>query len=306
MTALLHLFRGQFAEVIRAGERTLLLTERLGGYPFLGIAAAMSLIPAYTVRGDYAVTESLFDLLLLGRKRTSRPIMDPTPILFGLGRIRWQQGRMGKARQFYTQMCAIADPQREIPAAHVCRAWMGSLLAAAEGCYEQAERALRQPEVLEQKDRYSTGGSTRLMLARLYLQQDRKQEALDEQAPALAHYEQLGLPWPILAEGQSIVPLLRLAIEQGLHATYAAHLLDLLAADDASHPIPLAHTGKNLTPREVEVLRLVVAGCNNRTIAQKLVISQWTVKSHLTHIYRKLDVVSRTQAVVRARELGLG
>jgi ATP/maltotriose-dependent transcriptional regulator MalT len=49
-----------------------------------------------------------------------------------------------------------------------------------------------------------------------------------------------------------------------------------------------------------------VAGHSNRAIAEHLVISVWTVKSHLTKIYRKLDVASRTQAVARAHELGLG
>jgi ATP/maltotriose-dependent transcriptional regulator MalT len=183
---------------------------------------------------------------------------------------------------------------------------MWSLLEMAEGHYGEAERALRRPEVLEQKDRYSTiGGSTRLMLARLLLQQNRRQEALAELAPVLDHHEQLGIPFAILLEGQSIVPLLRLAVEQGVHESYAAYLLELLGADDEPRLLHVPHTGETLTPREVEVLRLIVAGQSNRAIADHLVISEWTVKSHLTKIYRKLDVTSRTQAIACAHELGL-
>lgn len=57
-----------------------------------------------------------------------------------------------------------------------------------------------------------------------------------------------------------------------------------------------------LSRRERDVLRLVAQGCSNREIADRLVITAGTVKKHLEHIYSKLDVYSRTQAVARARE----
>jgi DNA-binding NarL/FixJ family response regulator len=60
-----------------------------------------------------------------------------------------------------------------------------------------------------------------------------------------------------------------------------------------------------LTPREKEVLRLVALGWTNRQIAQELSIALSTVKNHVQHIIAKLDVSDRTQASVRAVELGL-
>jgi LuxR family transcriptional regulator, maltose regulon positive regulatory protein len=60
-----------------------------------------------------------------------------------------------------------------------------------------------------------------------------------------------------------------------------------------------------LTEREVELLRLLVAGLSNAEIAEKLVIAVSTVKSHVNHIYGKLGVGSRTQAVIKAQELHL-
>jgi LuxR family transcriptional regulator, maltose regulon positive regulatory protein len=60
-----------------------------------------------------------------------------------------------------------------------------------------------------------------------------------------------------------------------------------------------------LTARELEVLQLLAAGAPNRAIAEQLVVTQETVKKHLSHLFDKLGVANRTQAVARARQLGL-
>jgi ATP/maltotriose-dependent transcriptional regulator MalT len=58
-----------------------------------------------------------------------------------------------------------------------------------------------------------------------------------------------------------------------------------------------------LSSREIDVLKLVARGANNREIAEQLYITQATVKSHLIRIYGKLDVADRTAAVTKALEL---
>ena len=60
-----------------------------------------------------------------------------------------------------------------------------------------------------------------------------------------------------------------------------------------------------LSEREVEVLRLLASGASNTEMAQALVVSTNTVRTHLRHIYDKLGASNRTQAVARARELHL-
>ena len=60
-----------------------------------------------------------------------------------------------------------------------------------------------------------------------------------------------------------------------------------------------------LTPRELEVLELVALGLTNREIAQRFVLGVGTVKNHVEHIIAKLGVSDRTQAVVKALELGI-
>jgi DNA-binding CsgD family transcriptional regulator len=68
------------------------------------------------------------------------------------------------------------------------------------------------------------------------------------------------------------------------------------------HPGVLAEP---LSVRELDVLRLLSHGRSNAEIARELFVEQSTVKTHLIHLYRKLDVSSRTQAISRARTLGL-
>jgi LuxR family maltose regulon positive regulatory protein len=60
-----------------------------------------------------------------------------------------------------------------------------------------------------------------------------------------------------------------------------------------------------LTRRELELLKLIEAGCTNQDIAERLVISIPTVKRHISNIYAKLGAKSRTQAVSLGRELRL-
>lgn len=55
-----------------------------------------------------------------------------------------------------------------------------------------------------------------------------------------------------------------------------------------------------LTKRELDVLRLISEGCSNKKISDELTISERTVKNHISHIFRKIDVEDRTQAAVFA------
>ncbi|MGE7384724.1 response regulator [Streptomyces sp. NPDC004126] len=83
----------------------------------------------------------------------------------------------------------------------------------------------------------------------------------------------------------------------------AARLSELLAGGrrrDAGQLFP------SLTSREVEVLELIARGHDNRRIARELVLSEKTVRNHITHVFEKLQVTSRAEAVARARDAGLG
>jgi LuxR family maltose regulon positive regulatory protein len=156
-----------------------------------------------------------------------------------------------------------------------------------------------------------SGGRLRFVMEMLLLKALALQ-ALGQMEAALAAFgRSLALAEPggvlrlYLDEGAPALALLRESARRGISAAYANRLLALwlpkppgLSADDLKLITPL-------TPTELKILLLIAGGCSNREITEQMVIALNTVKRHSSHIYAKLNVKSRTQAIVRARQLGL-
>jgi DNA-binding NarL/FixJ family response regulator len=73
-----------------------------------------------------------------------------------------------------------------------------------------------------------------------------------------------------------------------------------------THPASPQHPFAELTDREHEILNLLAAGLTNTAIAERLFLSPKTVRNHVSNIFAKLQVADRAQAIIRAREAGLG
>jgi DNA-binding NarL/FixJ family response regulator len=84
------------------------------------------------------------------------------------------------------------------------------------------------------------------------------------------------------------------------------HLVDVISAGPAeARPQPESALPNGLTQREAEVLSLIARGLSNAEIAERLVLSETTVKSHINHLFAKTSVRDRAQAVTYAYEHGL-
>ena len=173
-------------------------------------------------------------------------------------------------------------------------------------CSTAAEEAASLLErLLDFSQELGAGGFTieLLILQALHLsesgQPDGAQEAL---RGALTLAEPEGYVRLFVDEGEPLAGLLRRAAASHFMPDYAGQLLEAIGGPGAALPEKPFH---ELSARELEVLRLIVIGLSNHEIADLLVVSLGTVKTHVNHIYQKLDVHSRTQAAAAAHELGL-
>jgi LuxR family maltose regulon positive regulatory protein len=130
-------------------------------------------------------------------------------------------------------------------------------------------------------------------------------QALPTLERALSLAEPEGYVRTFVDEGQPMGRLLRRALTQGILPGYTSRLLGALGESVQPAPPAVQALVEPLTERELEVLRLIAGGLSNREIAQELVVAVSTVKTHINHIYGKLDAKSRIQAVAKAQALDL-
>ncbi|MDB9526138.1 response regulator transcription factor [Oscillatoria sp. CS-180] len=135
----------------------------------------------------------------------------------------------------------------------------------------------------------------------------------EDEAPSLLHQRLSGL---VKTGGVSILPL-TVSVEQVRGAIAAiltgsvvlypelAEVISLADGSSAKMHLEIHSPIEPLTPREIEVLNQLAAGLSNRAIADELMISEHTVKFHISAILSKLNVASRTEAVTVGIRAGL-
>ena len=107
------------------------------------------------------------------------------------------------------------------------------------------------------------------------------------------------------ADAEEVMKVLRAVAEGEAHfgPEIARRLMGFFSAPK---PAPPSEEFPELTAREVEILDLIAAGMSNQKIASRLYLSPKTVRNHVSNVFLKLRVADRSQAIVRAREAGLG
>ena len=208
-----------------------------------------------------------------------------------------------------------------------------------------ATRSLRKLALAGLSPEQRNRAGMRIALAALELEQDDPEQAVEALAPVIdgsapALYERWARVEALLLDAtardrlgdrraaeESLEAALELAEPEGLilpfmlwpsrellerhpkhrtaHATLIATILDTLAGRAAPQRGPAAPLRDELSDAELRVVRYLPSNLTASEIASELVVSTNTVRTHMRHIYAKLDAHSRSEAVARARELGL-
>jgi LuxR family transcriptional regulator, maltose regulon positive regulatory protein len=310
--------RGELDAALDHATHGVALSRQLGWARQL-VASLAILAWIRHAQGDWVgALEAVDEAERVGVSPTMVGLLNPLPAL--RARLALVHGEVGEAAR-WVQECGLDADEPNYPREREYLVLVRLLLA------ERApERALGLLERLHAQAR--TQGRTGSVIEVSALQALARSSRGDQAGALAALAEALTLGAPegylrvFIDEGPPMAALLhkllagqrreRQALADAVPREYLARLVD--AFEQAGLPVrpPVSRGGvvvaglvEPLTERELEVLQLLAAGAPNRAIAEQLVVTPETVKKHLSHLFDKLGAANRTQAVARARELGL-
>jgi len=245
--------------------------------------------------------------------RTLMP--DTRPVEALKARIYLKQGRLSKAQDWVREQGLTIDDEinylREFELITLARVLLAEYQSShVEGAVRDVLRLLdRLLKAAEEGKRIGSVIEISIVQALAHHARGNRAKALESLKRALNLAEPEGYLRIFVDEGKTLTELLASLNESHEDEGLKEYIRKLLRAsekqgenDPASLPQPLVDP---LSQRELEVLRLVEQGLSNDQISKKLFLSVSTVKGHNLRIFNKLQAKSRTEAVARARELGL-
>ena len=260
--------------------------------------------------GDLTGAEHIIRKTEMIAQETTTPPWVNNQMLMWRVRIWLSQGRLDEAQKWMQD----EGVHSELETTYV-RSMIRNPLARiqmAQGLHERTDQIL-----LPLLDAAEAGGHVSRAIELLILQAlnyqagDETDKAMAPLARALSLAESGGFIRIFVDEGPSMARLLYEALARGIAPQYTRRLLAAFPVAEPVQPDPSKSQAPEsamiepLSQRELEVLQLIAQGLTNSEIAARLFLSVHTIKAHARSIYGKLDVHNRTQAVVRARALGV-
>jgi len=256
-------------------DEAMALFDRFGSHPLASIGRANVMFD----RGDHAGSAELAERHLRRLPATNRT--ERIAALEVKVRACVEQGHLDEARPAVAELRSIANESHTAPL-RARASFVAGLVEARAGDANVARTHLE-----DAVDLFSASGApfetgrARVELARVLGSLGRHEAAAAEAQRAIGDLTPLGASLE-LSRAQAV-----------------------LAGPAAVAPAPVGEDRKGLTPREIEVLRLISDGLNNQAIAERLFISEHTVHRHVANTLTKLNVSSRSAAVAQAGRLGL-
>lgn len=262
---------------------------QLERFPLLGISQGASVSVAYAVRHPEKVSHLiLYGGYARGRLRRNLTVEETLQAETLINAIRIGWGQENPAfRQLFTTMLIPGGTEAQ-------KEWLNELarISATPENAATMERAFYHIDVVDLAQLVKT--PTLVLHSRADAGVPFEEGRLLAALIPNARFVPLDSPNHILLEDEPAWTRFLAELHAFLGMAEEGH-----STSDASHLFP------ELTPRELEVLKLVAQGASNEAIAEELVLTPKTVRNHVSKIYSKLAVNSRAQAIVLAREAGL-
>ncbi len=228
-------------------------------------------------------------------------------------RVFLRQGSPDRAAPCIEEATRLAGRDRGLTGETVALAASRVLLARGKPGDTEGQLS-RSLAAAEASGRLGVALELRILRSLLFARQGRTREAEANLERALAIAEPGGYVRIFLDEGRPMQMLIAQWLAHASSSPLRDYAIRLLYQFDAEQHTMTAAQAKAasagrlvepLSERELEVLHLLATGSTNREIARHLILAPGTIKAHTASIYRKLDVANRTEAVARARQLGL-